>query len=235
VRYCLLAIAVLGCGETGLARVTFPLHAAGSGERSFEQDGWTITLERADVGFGPMYLCATATADTNLCPQAEAEWLGAANVDALDPQAVMLGEADALTTTVRSAMFDYGRSWLLGADRARASDEAPDGHSAVLVAHADDGTRVIELRAEIDADPGFPGQSAVIGAPAGPHEITGDEALTVRFDPTAWWRRVDFERAAALDEDGDGEVELSPGDPDYEELVIGMTAGPLPALQWNSP
>ena len=54
-------------------------------------------------------------------------------------------------------------------------------------------------------------------------------ALTVRFDPSAWWRRVDFDRIAA----GGDIVTLEPGDPDYEALVIAMTAGTLPAFEWE--
>ncbi len=229
-----VALALLaGCGQTGQERVTFPIHGAGTGEASFELDGWSVTLERADVGFGPIYLCATQFADADVCPQAEAEWLGAEAVDALDPSPAMLGDAQAITETVRSAMFDYGRSWLLTERAPRASEGAPEGRSAVMVLRAERGGERLEVRASVDVDPGAAGASAVIGARTEPHAITGAEALTVRFDPASWWRRVDLDRLAAED-DGDGVVELAPGDRAYDALVIGMTTDPV-ELEWTQP
>lgn len=229
-----LALALLaGCGRTGQDRVTFPIHGAGTGEASFEVGGWSVTLEQADVGFGPIYFCATRFADADVCTTAQAEWLGTAPVDALDPSPEMLGDAQAITETVRSAMFDYGRSWLLTERAPRANEGAPGGRSAVMVVRAERGDERLEVRASIDVDPGAAGASAVIGARTEPHAITGDEALTVRFDPAAWWRRVDFDRLAAED-DGDGVVELAPGDRAYDALLIAMTTSPL-GLEWTQP
>lgn len=225
----MLALFAIGCGDTGLARVTFPIHGAGTAP-AFEEDGWSVTIERADVAFGPLYLCATPFADTDVCPQAEAEFLGAATIDATDESPQMIGDAGAVTATVRSAMFDYGRTWLLTEERVRDYRDLR-GHSAIFEVRADDGTTAIEIRAEVDVDPGNAGQSAVIGAPAGPHEIAGDEALIATIDAAAWWRRVDFDRIAAMGTD----VTLAPGDPDYETLVIAMTAGSVPALTWEEP
>ncbi len=229
-RLC-IALLFVGCGETGLERVSFPMHAAGTGETAFESDGWTVTIEQADVGFGPIYFCATSFADVDVCPQAEAEWLGTATVDALDDAPQMLGEADAVTATVRSARFDYGRTWLAQDGEPRANEGSPGGRSAIFVVRATRGPTAVEVRAEVDIDAGNAAQSAVLGAPVGTHEITGTEALTVRFDPSAWWRRVDFDRIAARGET----VTLAPGDPDYEALVIAMTAGTLPAFEWEAP
>lgn len=231
-RVVCIALLISGCGETGLSRVSFPVHGAGTGEASFESNGWAVAIEQADVAFGPIYLCATPFADIDVCPQAEAEWRGSAAIDAIDPAPQMLGDAEAVTATVRSAMFDYGRTWLLRDERPRATEAAPSGHSAIFVVRATREAVMLEVRADVDVDPGSAGQSAVIGASTGTHEITGEEALTVRFDPSAWWQRVDFDRIAASDVDGDGVVTLAPGDPDYEALVIAMTAGRLPAFEW---
>jgi hypothetical protein len=234
VKHLLLVTALIaGCGETGLERVSFPIHAAGTGETTFESDGWSVTIERAELGFGPIYFCATSFADVDVCPQAEAEWLGSSTIDALDPAPVMLGEAQAVTATVRSAMFDYGRTWLATDERASAGEGAPQGHSAVFELRATrDGTD-LEVHAEVDVDPGAAGQSAILGAQVGTHEITGREALTVRFDPSVWLSRLDVERVLALDDEGDGVVVLAPGDPDYEALVIAMSAGSLPSFEWT--
>jgi len=235
VRLALIAALLAGCGSTGQDVASFPIHGAGAGEAAFESNGWSVTIERADVAFGPVYFCATSFADMDVCPAAEAEWLGTASIDTLDPSLQMLGEADAITATVRSAMFDYGRSWLLTAERPRANQGAPRGRSAVFVVRAIKDGVTLDVRASIDIDPANAGQSAVIGAPTGTEAIEGDEALTVRVDPAAWWRRIDFDAVAALDEDGDGVVELARGDVPYEALVLAMTAGRLPSFEWTQP
>ncbi|HJL19979.1 MAG TPA: hypothetical protein RMH99_30220 [Sandaracinaceae bacterium LLY-WYZ-13_1] len=222
-----------GCGDTGQDRVTFPVHGAGTGEASFEaDDGWTVTLERADVALGPIYFCATPFADLDVCPRAEAELLEVGAVDALDETPQMLGTAEAITGTSRSAMMDYGIGWLLPEPRPRAFDGAPRGHSAVfrVVATREDATLTVD--AAVDIAPRNAGANAVIGVPTGTHDITGEESLTVRLDPAAWWARVGFEALAATDEDMDGAVTLAPGDRAYEALVIAMTSGTLPTFEW---
>lgn len=229
------ALALAGCGTTGQDVVTFPVQGAGTGERAFEKDGWSVTIERADVGFGPVWLCATPFADAEICSEADAEWLGTRTVDALDPSPQMLGDAAAVTATVRSSMLDYGRSWLLTAEGPRADEGAPEGHSAVFVVRATRADRTLEIHAAIDVDPPSAGETAVIGAPVGTHAIIGTEALTVRFDPRAWWQRVDFDALDAADEDGDGVVELTRNQTAYNALVIAMTAGTLPAFEWSQP
>lgn len=231
----MLALLLAGCGTTGQDVVTFPVHGAGTGEVAFEQDGWSVTIERADVGFGPIWLCATPFADTDVCPSAAAEWLGTQAIDATRGEPEMLADASAVTATVRSAMLDYGRSWLLTDASTRANEGAPEGHSAVFVVRATSAERALEIHAAIDVDPSSAGESAVIGASAGTHAITGSEALIVRLDPAAWWRRVDFDRIAASDADGDGVVEVARGDRAYDALVIAMTAGTLPAFEWSQP
>jgi hypothetical protein len=229
------ALLASACGSTGQDVATFPIHGAGAGEATFESNGWSVTIERADVAFGPVYFCATSFADMDVCPAAEAEWLGTASIDALDPASQMLGEASAITATVRSAMFDYGRSWLLTAERPRANEGAPRGRSAVFVVRAMKDGVTLEVRASLDIDPANAGQSAVIGAPTGEEAIEGNEALTVRVDAAAWWRRVDLDAVAAMDADGDGVVELARGDVPYEALVLAMTAGTLPRFEWTQP
>lgn len=233
-RALVLALLFAGCGETGQDLVTLPVHAAGTGQRSFETDeGWSVTIERAEVGFGPLYLCATSFSDFDLCPRAEAELLETTTIDALDESPRMIGDAEAITGSVRSAMFDYGIGWLLSAPRPDAFDGAPGGHSAVFRVVAEREGRTLTVDAAVDLTPAEAGQHAVIGAPLPAHEITGNEALVVRFDPAAWWARVQFDALAAGDDDGDGLVSVERGDRTYDALVIAMTSGALPTFEWE--
>ncbi len=230
----LLAVSLLGCGNTGQEVVSFPVHAAGTGQTSFEKSGWSVTLEQANIGFGPIWMCATPFGDVGVCDQAEAEWLGTTTVNALDPSLQMLGDANAVTGTVRSAIFDYGRSWLLTATVPQANDGAPGGHSARFVVRATNGSEALEIHLDIDVDPPRAGQTAVIAVPTGTHDITGTEALTVQFDPAAWWRGVDYDAVAALDTDGDGVVVIGPGDTPYNAIAIALTTQPV-TFQWSQP
>lgn len=235
-RAIVLALLLLGCGQTQQRFVSFPVHAAGTGESTFTSDeGWSVTIERADLGFGPLYLCATTFADIDVCPQAEAEMLVSGTVDATDDSPQMIGDARAITATVRSAMYDHGRSWAIAAADPAPNPGAPSGHSAVFVVRATRGPETLEVRAEVDIDPRNAAEPAVFGARTGEHAITGEEALVVRFDPAAWWRRVSFDAVAALDDDADGAVTLAPGTVPHDTLVIAMTAGVLPAFEWTEP
>lgn len=227
-------VLLVGCGETGQDLVTFPVHAAGTGEVTLEsRDGWNVTLERADVGFGRMYLCATSFADLDVCPQAEAELLETATVDALDATPQMLGDAHGITATVRSAMFDYGIGWGITDGRARVAEGAPEGRSAIFVARAVRGADTLVVRAEVELAPRMAGFSAVIGAPTSTHTITGEESLTLRFDPAAWWASVLVDPLFAMDTDGDGEVSVGPGDPAHDALVVSMSSAALPTFEWQ--
>ena len=58
-------------------------------------------------------------------------------------------------------------------------------------------------------------------------------SLTVTFDPTAWWQRVDYGRLAGLD-DGSGTVVLGPDDPDYNAIVSAMGGNPPPTFTWST-
>lgn len=233
-RAAALALILAGCGQTQQDIVSFPVHAAGTGENTFASDeGWAVTIERADLGFGPLYLCATTFADIDVCPQAEAELLVSGTLDATDDAPQMIGDARAITATVRSAMYDHARSWPISAAGPGPNEGAPSGHSAVFVVRATRGAESLEVRAQIDIDPRNAAEPAVFGARTGEHVITGEEALVVRFDPAAWWRRVDFDAVQVLDDDGDGVVTLAPGTVPHDTIVIAMTAAILPTFEWT--
>ena len=69
----------------------------------------SVTIDRADLAFGPLYLCAGATAG-DLCDTARFEWLDSAVVDTTLSDPVKVGELSGVTGTVRSWMYDLGLS-----------------------------------------------------------------------------------------------------------------------------
>lgn len=234
----LAALALLGgCVETGRSYVAIPLHGAGVADEPFAAGEWTVDLERAELGFGPLWLCTTEAASPEHCETAVLELTETVTIDALDPEVRMLATTHGITGTVRSAMWDYGISWLPAAPRARPNDGAPGGHSARFAGAAthSDG-RSFTFTCDLDLPPIMQGAILVPGQRVEAHAIGGsDDALVVRVDPRAWWRRVDLERLAARAEAAGGSVALAPGDADYEALVVAMTASVLPSLEWGTP
>ncbi|MCA9603607.1 MAG: hypothetical protein KC417_16355, partial [Myxococcales bacterium] len=130
---CLLAwLTTVGatCGDTGQTHVTAEVVGHGVGDTTFESAGWSVTLTRADVAFGPAYFCATTAADVDLCPAAVAETLDVGVVDGLSADLQPLGILEGDTQTVRSATYDFGITWLATEPAPLPAREAPGGHSA---------------------------------------------------------------------------------------------------------
>jgi hypothetical protein len=227
-----------GCAETGRAYVEMPLLVAGTGERAFVQGDFQVELERADVAFGPLWLCATQSASPEFCESAQLELTETVTIDALDDEPRPAATAFGITGTVRSAMWDYGITWLPAQPRPRPNPGAVDGeYSArfeVRVSHADG--RTFRVLADLAITPNGRGVVIVRGQRVPTHTIAPEgDALTVRADPAAWWRRVDLARLAARAAAGEDPVVLAPGDADHEALLVAMTAGSLPALEWRAP
>jgi hypothetical protein len=235
-RQLALVLLLTACGDTGGDAFSIPLIAGGATDaRSFEDDGFTITLDDARIGYGPVYFCATSTADLGLCPAALAEFRGAATVDVSTAEVEMVGSIEARSGTIRSGMWDYARPFLLGADAPTPITGAVDGErSARFSGTASRGAESFRFVAELDISnvsaSGLPAVSAVRTA----HELVdGADALTVTFDAQAIVSRLDFEALASRVVDG--EVRVVPGDVAYNALVQALTSSALPTLTWARP
>jgi hypothetical protein len=233
--YALVFAALWGCDNTGRSYVEVPFRARGEMRAPFDVNDWSVELDRADLALGPLYLCATESASPEFCDAATLEMLETVTIDALDPMPRELATLRGITGTVRSAMWDYGVSWLGTASRPRVNPGAPDGHSAVFsgVATHVDGRR-FEFECALDVPPIMPGALVIRGQRIEAHSISiGGEMLTLAFEPSAWIRRLDFERLADRAMAGENPVVLSPGDPDHEALIVAMTSGALPSFEWR--
>ncbi len=256
-----LMFLVSACGQTSGEFVEISFEGEGTAVESFTKDGWEVTLSEATLGFGPVFFCATESALSSRCEVAILEALDGSTIDGLDPSAQPIGTLYGTTGTVRTAFFDYGIVWLLtkplpealagvpegpAVVRFESSSYVPKGHSAEFLGTA----RCVEdpetccpgattcppsyaFEANVDVLVANPGTPAVNGVRTF-QEITSDpRTLTITFDPTGWWKSVDFARLAAS-EDGSGNVRLEPSDPDYSALVIAMTANELPDFTWTA-
>ncbi len=219
-------------GSTGQRRVEIPVFARGSTERALQVGAATFTLTRAEIGFGPVYFCATEGAEVDLCEVDLAELLATITLDGLNPSALPIGVLQATTGSVRSALFDYGISWLLTKPSASPNPGAPERHSAVLAGRVDAASRSLTFLAEIDAESRGPGDAAVNARPTS-HEITGrGDQLTLAVDPYRWLANIDVEQLFALDADGDGSVAITEEAQAYQAIVQGMTNVAPVEFEW---
>jgi hypothetical protein len=190
-----------GCGDTGQEHVGVPLYVAGTdaSEGVFAADGVPVVVERADLAFGPLYLCAGSQAG-DLCDTARLEWLDSVVVDMTDPEPVRAGKLAGETGQVRSWMYDLGISSLLTQRDPFVLEAAAElgGVSLVLAGRAQVEGVELPFRAELpiqleeENELGIPIVRSRPGE-ASPHEVRSDESgLLVRFDSKGWIQGMDF-------------------------------------------
>ncbi len=226
------ATALLCCGDTGRAHLEIPAFAVGTKARAVEIEGARVRLTKAVIAFGPLYLCATESAESELCSTGLAELLTTALVDGLSTRKQPLGALEATSGSVRSGFFDYGISWGLTRQTPRATDGG-NGHSARLEGTIEiDGGEVLNFHADIDITPLSAGDAAVNGLKTRRDIGQDTRTLLVVFDPNAWLANVKLERLLEL-EDEEGEIKLVRGSQPYEAILQGMTVNTPPALLWE--
>ncbi|MFO7563757.1 MAG: hypothetical protein R6X02_14020 [Enhygromyxa sp.] len=201
------SLLALACVDVGVAPVEVPLYLAGtaSDDPIAGKGGAQIELERAELAFGPIYLCAGAQAG-DLCDAAQLEWLDALVIDVLAPAPVEAGELRGSEGTVRSWMFDLGIVSLLTQKHPLVLPAAEQlgGASLRLEGRATlEGVVIpfalaLAVQQEDATETGVP----VIrksGSESFSHEVGPDEpGLLIRFDARPWVTQIDF---AALLED----------------------------------
>jgi len=232
-RFTLLLL-LAACGDTGQERVRIAAEAQGTSRASIMVGDTRFRLTRAEVGFGPVYFCATEGAALELCEVALAELRETVTLDGLASESRPIGALEATTGGVRSALFDYGISWFLTHSAPRANPGTPGGHSAILEGEAENQDGTLRFSARIDIEPLSRGDAAVnarrtsveIGAASVPH-------LTVSLDPYRWLERINVEQMFELDEDADGEIALEPRHQAYQAIVQGMTSRAPIDFAWH--
>lgn len=198
----LTALSMTACIDAAQEEVRIPLSLAGRAEaESFESArGFRITLSEAELAFGPLYLCAGATAGT-LCETALSEWTDAAVLDALRTKATRVGELSGLNGQARSWMYDLGLVSLLTQDDPKVLDAAGElaGHSVRLKGNVTVEGIEIPFRADLaiqqtkETEKGTPVVRS--GKDNGlDHTLANGDALTVRFDAREWFQTANFAR-----------------------------------------
>lgn len=226
-------LGALGCGDTGQARVEYPLVFTGVSPDPFVADtDWEVTLSEAQLAFGPVFFCASTLASAELCPTAQAEFAAIVPLDLLSEDPVTLGQVNGVSGAINSLVMGYNYTWFI-ADTAPSSDPSVlDGHSAVLRGLATRGADSVAFSATIDILPTIRGGFALqLGGTRA--EINSDEAqLDVSIDVRTWIEDIDFDELLAL---GQAEVEILPGTAAHSRITLAMTANETPSFVWSGP
>jgi hypothetical protein len=241
-----LSLSQSACIDTGADTVSIPLWVAGtSSDAPFAgRNDWLIELQSAELAFGPLVLCAGATAG-ELCEPAHAEWLDSVVVDVLDERPKRAGEVIGFGGRVRSWMFDLGIVGLLTQDEPVQLEAARTlaGNSVRLVGTASKGEWTLTF------DAAFPIQqdeTTQRGVPVVQKSTTQrfsfdlsttGAALRVRFDARPWLASVDFDSAvAALScEDMSGcsqELSVAPESQAQRAIRAAIQASAPPEFEW---
>ncbi len=222
-----------GCIESPQTEISYEAEARASLKRTFDVGGVTVRLSRAELAFGPVYLCAASSGSATLCRSALGELLDVTRVDLLASGPTPLGRVRGFTGSVRSASYDLGLHWFDTSYAVEASPEAPEGHSLVVVGTlARSGEPEVPFRLSLDAVPQYQGQRAVPTAEAVTDITTAPTRLVVTFDPEAWLRQIDFE---AVLQSAPRPIVLDAKSPAHDAALLGLKVARPPELRWMSP
>lgn len=232
----LLLVGSIACtADTGQDFVEVPVFFRGADTSEFAgEGGWTITLDRADVAFGPFYLCASINPG-DACERARAEMLDTVVVDALDPAPRAEGTLRGISGRVRSFMHDYGVSWLLTQTTPTATTDALEGASIVLTGRATRGDEVVVFDARVRVAPSAAGLIVARRSLGDSEEqtLTPDTRLTVVVDPRPWLAEISWDELVDPERPESLPVTFEEGTQPYRALVLGMTSLDRPTLEWE--
>jgi len=200
-RVGLLSVFAVGCIDTGAEPVSIPLSLAGTAVEgpAIARGGVPVIIERAELAFGPLTLCAGYQAGEG-CDSALAEWTDGAVIDVLDPTPVSVGHLVGISGLARSYMYDLAFVSLL-----TSPDPLPLPAAEVLGGVS----YVLEGQAEVDGQSiPFAASAALVqdasvergipivrsgGADTFALELDrSTEPLILRFDAAGWVADIDF-------------------------------------------
>lgn len=200
-------MALIGCLDAGQTRMVVPLSVAGADRPTITTDtGTTVSLTRADLAFGPLYLCAGEQSGQS-CETARFEWLDTVVVDTLDPSTRATGELGGVSGRVQSFMYDLGISSQLVREAPFVLDaaQALGGNSVVIEGTADLGGTMYPFVARLEIQQTSENELGVPVVRSSTDDVfnrdvaPGEPGLIVTFDPAPWLRGVDFNAYAEDD------------------------------------
>jgi hypothetical protein len=196
-----LGLLAIACVDVGPAQIEVPLHVAGTAIEGpiAGHAGAQIELDRAELAFGPIYLCAGTQAG-ELCETARLEWLDAVAFDVTDPTAVEVGPLRGREGAVRSWMFDLGVVSLLTQEDPLilpAAEQLGDASLQLEGRAVVDGVEIpfsvaLLLQPEEGTELGVP-MIRKSSNETFEHEVDATEpGLLIRFDAAPWVTQINF-------------------------------------------
>ena len=163
------------------------------------EGGEELTMSRADLAFGPLYLCAGKTAG-DLCDTARLEWLDSVIVNTLDATPKKVGDLTGVTGTVLSWMYDLGISSQLtqGDPIPLQSAQELNNSSFSLAGTVTYQGISLPFRVEV---PIQQNENTELGVPVVrkgssdrfEYDVTSQgETLTIKFDPRVLTKNLNF-------------------------------------------
>ena len=190
----LFALLLASCIDTGVGLVERPLAVEVVSGTTFDgRDGFDITLDVAELAFGPFYLCPAPQAG-DLCDLARAESLDTVIIDATESGTREIGVLQGTSGTVRSAMWSYGRTWPLTAS-------TPEGPTSLrLVGSASRDDLSVPFDWSIDLDPVLAGQVLIRAASSIDADLGAPGTLVVTVDASTWMDGIDWNAVSEGDD-----------------------------------
>lgn len=201
--FAFMCLFYLGCEQSIQEPINLPVFVKGTNvAQTIPTNNTTeITLDRADLAFGPLYLCAGVNAG-DLCDVARLEWLDSVIVNTLDSQAKQIGDLQGLTGLVLSWMYDLGISSQLTRSEPfiLAAAQELDGHSLVIEGRAQvEDIQIpfsisMSLKQNDDTELGVPIIRKSLSDRFQKEVSSNDQSLTIQFNPSVWVNRLDFNK-----------------------------------------
>lgn len=187
----LSAAGLVGCTVASQEPVEYDAVAVFAPSTPVAVGSWALELTRADVAFGPIYFCASASGSSTLCESAVAEVASIARLDGLSPEVQSIGRVNGFTGNIRSASYGYGITWFDTENAPSGASALSGGHSMHFEGLARRGGTTVPLVFDVDLVPQYQGQMAVPTAPVLADVTSGDVRLEVRFEIARWLEQLD--------------------------------------------
>ena len=225
-----------GCdqGTTGQRMIEYAIVGAPQADDTFVDDrGWTITLTRAELTFGPLVFCShqpTFLKSDSLtdCGQVMGEFGAAAAWDLLAAGDTPLGTLHGITGQVHSAQYDFGWNWPSGQAAALWRGQA-GAASLVLVGTATKSGVTHAFDFTLDAKPRGAGLYTIAGLAAEGDLSSATNRVTLAASVPKMLRYIDFD----LLEEQAGPFTLAPGSALENQLRLGLTTGTPVTFTWR--
>ncbi len=223
-------------GSTGQEMVEYDITGAGGHPSVFtDSRGWEITLDKAELVFGPLVFCShfptfiTKSDSLTDCGKAMGEFSQATHWDLMDAGDSPLGRVTGFSGQVHSVQYDFGWHWPANVANPlwRAENS---GFSMELAGTATKGNTHLDFTFQVNVQP----KSAALYTVAGLGAKTEQSRTTRRVMLTTSVERILRYVNFDLYEDSTETILSPPDSALHNQLVMGLVTGNMVTFTWES-